>query len=221
MTHKYGRAGLLVAVGLLGGSFLVAAPVLAADPPADLVLDGVMTVHHVDGEDGPISGATITVSSYRDPNTPIQVLSATTDASGDASIAGVARPAEGAEPVLLDVRSDLEAGLVDENGCTQIASWFAERTAVPAAAAVDVMLDSTAKSVAVSCPEPTEVIPDGAVLAVTSKPRVTPPETDLAPAVAAASAPALGPVLAAVGVAIVLIVSTLPAGILGRRRDPR
>jgi hypothetical protein len=213
VTHKYGRPGIVLAVGLLLSSLGLAAPVLASDPPADVILDGVVTIHHVDAEDGPIAGATITLSSYRDGAAPIQVLTATTDGDGNASIGGVARSVDGAESVWLDVRSDLESSLVDGAGCTETSSWFAERRAIVADAAVDVTLDSTAKSVSVSCPEPTS---DGAVLAVTSRPRITPPATDSGAADGAPAAPAVGAVLVLIGLAVSSIALTLPGR--GRRR---
>jgi hypothetical protein len=202
-----------VAVASIG---LVAALVLGpgaalAVPPADVVLDSTVTVRHVDTFDGPIAGATITVTSYRDPAAPIQTVTATTDAAGRVSLTGVARPADGAEPVLLDIRSDLATTSVDEAGCTATESWFAGVTTVPAAPAVEVLLDSTAKSLEVSCPEPTdppaETEPsddpgpapsDGGVLAATGRPQITPPATDSAPvADRPAGAGAAGGLLAA------------------------
>jgi hypothetical protein len=192
--HKYGRPGAVAAIGLpvavLLALLVAPAAVLAADPPADVVLDATVTVHHVDASDGAIAGATITVVSYRDPELPIQVLTATTDPEGVASLSGIARPADGAAPVLLDVRSDLLASTVDEAGCTETESWFAMKVMIPAAPAVEVVLDSTAKSLEVSCPEPTDPPagtgpsaepPQGGVLAATGRPRITPPSTDTVP----------------------------------------
>jgi hypothetical protein len=205
---------------------------LAADTPADVVLDATVVVRHVDAFDGPIAGATITVVSYRDPAAPIQTLTAATDADGVATLTSIARPADGAAPVLLDVRSDLATSSVDEAGCTRTESWSAGRSSVPSAAEVDVLLDSTAKSLEVSCPGPTDppadadpsdppsaappsaAPSDGGVLAATGRPRITPPATDSAPVAGRpAQAPAAGGVLAAV--------LASAAGLLAARRLAR
>lgn len=198
MVQKSRRPGAVAAIGLVVSIFAAPAAAHGAEPPADapsdIVLDGIVVVRHIDAFDGPIAGATITVLSYRDPAAPIQVATATTDASGVASLAGIARPAEGAGPVLLDVRSDRQASTVTASGCTEIASWFATVETIPAAAAVEVVLDNTAKSLEVACPEPEPAEPAeppaviqptadpsaGSVLAATGRPQITPPSTDAA-----------------------------------------
>jgi hypothetical protein len=208
---KVRRHVAVASIGLVGALVLGPGAALAVVPPADVVLDSTVTVRHVDAFDGPIAGATITVTSYRDPAAPIQTVTATTDAAGLASLTGVARPADGAAPVLLDIRSDLATTSVDDAGCTATESWYAGMTTVPAAPAVEVLLDSTAKSLEVSCPEPTdppaETEPsddpgpapsDGGVLAATGRPQITPPATDSAPvADRPAGAGAAGGLLAA------------------------
>ncbi|HET9457048.1 MAG TPA: hypothetical protein VFO78_06885 [Candidatus Limnocylindrales bacterium] len=216
MGNKYRRPVAVAAVMFVVGLLLAPAAALAADPPADVVLDAVVVVRHVDALDGPIAGATITVTSYRVQDAPIQVASATTDDEGAATLAGIARPAEGAGPVLLDVRSDLVSTTVDEAGCTEIASRSASESAIPVAASVEILLDSTAKSVEISCPEPTdppadaEPSPDpeppaepsaGGVLAATGRPQITPPSTDTGEAAAASASrsPAVPGMLAVLG----------------------
>lgn len=204
MTQKYRRQraalatslpfGLLAALALGTGSALAVDP--PAAPPADVLLDAVVTVRHVDELDGPVAGATITVSSYRDPALPIQVVTSTTDDAGLAVVEGIARPVDGAPPVHLDVRSDLVVSVVNGDGCTETSSWLASAALVPSAAAVEVDLDSTAKSIEIACPEPPEppeptdppaepVDPAptaepsaGGVLAATGRPQLTPPATD-------------------------------------------
>jgi hypothetical protein len=217
--NKYRRPVAVVAVTFVVGLLLAPAAALAADPPAvppaDVVLDAVIVVRHVDAFDGPIAGATITVTSYRVPDAPIQVASATTDHQGAATLAGIARPADGAGPVLLDVRSDLVSTTVDEAGCTEIASWYAGESAIPALATVEILLDSTAKSVEISCPEPTEPPADiepspepeptapsaGGVLAATGRPQITPPSTDAGDSATASASrsPAVPGMLAVIG----------------------
>lgn len=201
MTQKYRRQRAALATslpfGLLAALALGAGTALAVDPPAappsDVLLDGVVTVRHVDELDGPVAGATITVSSYRDPAMPIQVVTSTTDDVGLAVLEGIARPVDGAPVVHLDVRSDLVVSVVNGNGCTETSSWLASVALVPSAATVEVELDSTAKSIEIACPEPVDpteppaepVDPApttepsaGGVLAATGRPQLTPPATD-------------------------------------------
>lgn len=237
MGLKYLRYG---AVGVAAGLILSmagAGAALAADPTADVVMDGVITVHHVDSADGPMAGATIQVSWYREGDEISGLLpAATLDAAGAAVVTGVPRPIEGAAPVLLDVRSDRTTATVDAAGCTHQESWLAESKAVPSGHAVDLVLETTLKSIEVSCPEPTPS-PDavdpaptakptsgGAVLAATGRPQVTPPATD---AVDGRSAPAGSPLVPVVLVLVALAAVLVPPGSLGlaraqsRRRDRR
>jgi hypothetical protein len=181
LGHRYGRIGAAIAVGGLLVSILGAGPAAAADPTADIVLDAVVTVHQADPDEGPIAGATITITVYRDPTAPIQTVTATTNASGDATLSGVARPADGASPVLLDVRSDRTGSVVDAKGCTETSSWSSEKAGLATGPTMDIVLDPAAKSIAVDCPEPT-----GVVQAATGRPQITPPSTDAAPGAARA-----------------------------------
>ena len=80
MGNRYGRIGTAIAVGGLLVSMLGAGPAAAADPPTDVVLDAVATVHQADPDEGPIAGATITITVYRDQSSPIQIVTATTNA---------------------------------------------------------------------------------------------------------------------------------------------
>ncbi len=82
---------------------ILALPVLAADPPADVVLDGTVTVTFIDPQDdGPIADADITLVARRPDlgeDSIIQTLTGQTDADGTAVLTGVARPDDGAPPV--------------------------------------------------------------------------------------------------------------------------
>jgi hypothetical protein len=185
LGYRYGRNTAALAVGgALLVSILGAGPAAAADPPADIVLDAVVTVHQVDPDEGPIAGATVTLTAYRDPAAPIQTVTATTNARGDATLSGVARATDGAPAVLLDVRSDKTSSLVDANGCTETASWSSEKAGVAAGPTTDVTLDAAAKSISLDCPAPS-----GQVQAATGRPQVTPPSTDVAPGAARAEGP--------------------------------
>ena len=164
--------------GALLASILGAGPAAAADPPADVVLDAVVTVHQADPDEGPIAGATVTVTAYRDPASPIQTVTATTNASGDATLDALARAADGAPAVLLDIRSDRTSSLVDPSGCTETSSWSSEKDGMAAGPATDIVLDPAAKSISIDCPEPS-----GEVQAATGRPQITPPTTDTAPGI--------------------------------------
>lgn len=217
---------------MIAGLLVVPSVALAADAPADVMLDGVVTVVHVDAEDGPIAGATVTIATYRDPAAPIQVLNATTDGNGRAEVSGVARAADGATPVLLDVRSDLAASVLNEAGCTETASWFAA-AATTAGPSVAVVFDSSSKSVVIDCPEPTAepeapVVPTsipngpgGGVLAATGRPQLTPPATDTigVPAGSTSGGSGLVGVLAALTTVGFVVVTAARSAV--RRSRPR
>jgi hypothetical protein len=180
LRNRYGRNTAALAVGgALLASILGAGPAAAADAPADTVLDAVVTVHQADPDEGPIAGATVTLTAYRDPGAPIQTVTATTNASGDATLSGVARATDGAPAVLLDVRSDKTSSLIDANGCTETASWSAEEAGLTAGPTTDIVLEPAAKSISLDCPEP-----NGQVQAATGRPQITPPSTDVAPGAA-------------------------------------
>jgi hypothetical protein len=221
--------------------------VVLAVEPGDMVSDGTVTVHWVDPSDGPMAGASIVVSYYHEGDaSPVALPAGTTDGAGDATVLGVPRPAEGAAPVLLDIRGDLSTATVDDAGCTTYEDWVAETTGVASGLTVDVVLVSDTKGISVSCPEPTptpvvdptptptEVVdptptpaaptpapsPTGGVLGAVGTPAVTPPSTSVmdVPASPAAS-PSLPALLVLVGVAVLLTpAATL---VLARHRPNR
>jgi hypothetical protein len=227
---KYGRLG---AVALAAGVILSMVGAGSAMAGDDIVFDGVVTVHWVDPDDGPIAGATIRLIYYHAGDEIPSILPGTftLDAAGDLVIIGVPRMAEEAEPLLLDVRGDMATSTVDEGGCVTVKSWLAETREIPSGLQVDVMLETDSESMNVNCPEPTPT-PDaeptptptatldpeptpaatptasasGGVLGATGLPQVTPPETD---AVAGPSVPARSPFvpvfLALVTVAALLV----------------
>jgi len=244
---KYLRfAAVAMAVGLMS----MAGPggVLAAD---DVVYDATVTVHWVDPTDGPMAGASITVTWYEDPSqSPHGIVPGrfTTDLAGNAVVTGVPRAAEGAAPLLLDVRGDLETATTDDAGCVTYESWLAETRGVAANLAVDVVLVSDLKGIEVNCPEPTptpDVVdptptpdptsppavidptpaptdpPTGAVLGTTGTPAITPPNTD---AVAGPSAPAgssFAPVLLAILAFAMLILPATSLAFARAQARPR
>ena len=129
-----------MAIGLV-----LAGPALAADPPADVVLDGVVTVTFVDGSDGttPLADATVVVEAARpdvDPM-PFQTLTGHTDADGTAVIGGVARAADGAPSVSLTI----SASLARDNDCGGTETVDGSTT-VDATASVTVQLAGDASS---------------------------------------------------------------------------
>jgi hypothetical protein len=227
-----GRIGAALAVGALLASVLGAGPAAAADPPPDVVLDGVVTVHQVDPADGALAGATITILAGRDPIGTFQVVTGATNASGIAVLSGVARPADGAPAVLLDIHSDKTLTVVDERGCIVISSWSSAALGIVAAPVVDVVLDPAAKSESVDCPEPSDEVPPddpsdapprGGILGASGRPAVTPPSTDAAGSGAVASeTPLLPGLLIVLGfVAVIAQLRTPASAIRGPRRRGR
>jgi hypothetical protein len=210
-------AGLITSMAGVGAA-------LAADPTTDVVADGVVTVTWIDPDDGPIVGASIEISFYHEGDGNRESLpAATTDANGAVVIPAVPRPAEGAAPLLLDIRGEFATETVDDAGCTTLEGWQAELTGVAAALAVDVMLSSSTKSISVTCPEPTpppDVVvpppppdptetPGGAVLGATGVPQVTLPATDTVDDPAGpAGSPFMPVLLALVGLAALILPAT-------------
>ena len=143
---------------------------------------------------------------------------------------------KGPLPCCSTFAADRATATVDAAGCTQHETWLAESKAVPSGQAVDLVLETTVKSIDVSCPEPTPA-PDavdpaptakptsgGAVRGVTGRPQITPPATD---AVDGRSAPAGSPFVPIVLGLVALAALLVPAGSLGlaraqsRHRDRR
>jgi hypothetical protein len=193
---KYWRLG---AVGLTAGMILAiggGGAALAADPPTDVVADGVVTVHWVDTDDGPIGHAPIRITYYHAGDVVHGIMPAAfTDSDGNVVITDVPRAAEGSAALLLDVRGDLSTRTVDEAGCATIASWLAESDGVTSAATLEISLETSSKSMTVNCPEPdpsgdpapggdpsasAEPQPSGGVLGATGRPQITLPPTDVA-----------------------------------------
>ena len=236
MGLKYRGWAVALTAGLIL-SMAGGAAALAAEPaPHDVLLDGTVTVTWVDPDDGPMAGASIQLLFYHEGDeNPASLPATTLGPDGAVVISGVPRPAEGAAPLLLDIRGDRSTATVDESGCTTLEAWRAEATGVAADLAVDVVLTSDTKSISVTCPEPTptpEVVdptptpeptqtPDvvqptptstptgGGVLGAVGTPGVTPPATD---AVAAPSNPSSSPfvpgLLALLAVAGLLVPAT-------------
>jgi hypothetical protein len=186
---KYRRSGI---VGLAAAMFLAIAgsgSVLAADPPVDVVTDGVVTVHWVDPVDGPMAGASIQISYYHAGDATRGALPASaTDPAGNAQIGGVPLAAEGSAPVLLNVRGERSTRTTDAAGCTRVESWLAELDGVASNGTVEVSLGASSKSVDMTCPEPEPAIdvppglidlPTGGVAGATGRPQQTLPPTDV------------------------------------------
>jgi hypothetical protein len=217
---KYRGWAVVLTAGLIM-SIAGAGAALAADPTTDVFADGVVTVTWIDPDDGPMSGASIEISYYHEGDENRESLpAATTDSDGAVLISGVPRPAEGAAPLLLDVRGELATSTVDDAGCTMLEGWQAESTGVSAAVAVDVVLSSSTKSISVTCPEPTPTpdavdptptpdpiaTPGGAVLGATGQPQVTLPATDAVDGSAGPTGSPFMPVLLAlVGLAVLIV----------------
>jgi hypothetical protein len=161
----------LLATGLAVGA------VRAAEPPVDVVLDGVVTVTWIDPEaQQPVAGGTITVAALADGAAePFQLVVGTTDAAGVAVIGGIARPGAGTPPFALYVEGQKEEGpLPGDAGCSISLSWSAAAGPAAPAAQVAVTFEQTTVSSALTCPNPSSA---GAVAALTGAPGVTAPNT--------------------------------------------
>ena len=223
MGLKYRGWAVALTAGLITSMAGVGAA-LAADPTSNVVADGVVTVTWIDPDDGPIAGASIEISFYHEGDENRESLpAATTDVDGAVVIPAVPRPAEGALPLVLDIRGELSVATVDDAGCTTTEGWQAESNGVAAALAVDVVLSSSTKSISVTCPEPTptpDVVdppptpdptatPGGAVLGATGRPQVTPPATDAVDGSAGpAGSPFMPVLLALVALAVLIVPAT-------------
>jgi hypothetical protein len=209
-------AGLIMSMAGVGAA-------LAADPTTDVVADGVVTVTWIDPDDGPIAGASIEISFYHEGDENREsLLAATTDSHGVVVIPAVPRPAEGAAPLLLDIRGEFATETVDAAGCTTLEGWQAESTGVAAAVAVDVVLSSSTKSISVTCPEPTpthDVVvppptpdptetPGGAVLGATGVPQTLPATDAVADPAGPVGAPFVPVLLGLVGLAVFIVPAT-------------
>ena len=238
MGLKYRGRAVALTAGLIM-SIAGAGAAIAVDPTTDVVADGVVTITWIDPDDGPIAGASIEISFYHEGDEdPGSLPAATTDSDGAVVISGVPRAAEGALPLLLDIRGELATATVDDAGCTTMEGWQAESTGVAAALAVEVVLSSSTKSISVTCPEPTptpddvdptptpdptstpDVVqptptpdpiatPGGAVLGATGVPQVTPPATDtVSRGAGPAGSPFMPVLLALVGLAVLIAPAT-------------
>jgi hypothetical protein len=243
---KYRGWAVALTAGLIV-SMAAAATVLAAEPASDIVMDGVLTVTWVEPEDGPMAGASIQISYYRDGDEiPGLLPAATMDSEGVVVITGVPRQAEGALPMLLDIRGDRSTATVDEAGCTTHEGWQAESTGVASDLTLDVVLASDTKSISVSCPEPTppdnveptptaEPTPTpgvvqptpkttptgGGVLGTVGTPGVTPPETDTVSGPARPTGSPFVPILLVLAAVATFLVSAVSLAYARAHSRPR
>jgi hypothetical protein len=230
---RRGAVGLTVGIILAIGG---AGAALAADPATDVVADGVVTVHWVDAEDGPIAGASIQITySHKADDTAVILRPGVTDAAGDAVFSGVPRAADGSAPIFLSVRGDHSTTTTDEAGCTAVATWLAETDDITSEAAVEVSLVTSSKGLDMTCPEPDpggdpapggdpqpggDPAPGGGVLGATGKPQITLPPTDVAVAPGSRTAsgtPILPTLLLVLGAGAIVLPITVRATVPVRR----
>jgi hypothetical protein len=145
-------------------------PVLAAEPPADVVLDGIVTVTFADPnvDDGAgLAGAEITLDALRPDlgeDATIQTLSGTTGTDGTVVFEGVARPDDGAPAVELQATAHLERTVTQPDGCTEAQTYdgtAAAKGALVAAIEIGVMSASSSISCESIPVTGTVVGPDG------------------------------------------------------------
>jgi hypothetical protein len=208
---------------------------LAADPPTDVVADGVVTVHWVDAEDGPMLDAFIQITWAHEGADTLEILPALTiDAAGDAVFSGVPRAADGSVPVLLNVRGIRSTTTTDNAGCSAVSNWLAETDGVTSEPTVELSLVTSSKSLDMTCPEPGpsgdpapgdpgpsgDPTPGGGVLGATGRPQITLPPTDvaIAPDDATPETPILPTLLLVLGAGAIVLPITVRATVPVRRR---
>ena len=100
-------------------------PVLAAEPPADVVFDGIVTVTFADPnvDDGAgLAGAEITLDALRPDlgeDATIQTLSGTTGTDGTVVFEGVARPGRRRPGRRVEAKAHLERTVTQPDGCME------------------------------------------------------------------------------------------------------
>jgi hypothetical protein len=204
---------------LLGAVAGPSAAVLAADAPSGVVFDGSVTVT-VTGATfnpanpiGPLVGATVRLKVLRAGDEPesdrlIQTLTATTDTAGIAAFGGVGRQAGEGPAILLVADAHLDGpieGGIMPNCFTQY-SWDAAPVVADSGLRASIELADAAPSSSFWCVQVTPP-PDGAVLAATGRPQVTPPATDVGSS-ERASAGAAGAAIA--GLLVVAALALIP-----------
>jgi hypothetical protein len=157
-------ATLLAGIALL----FSAVPALAAEPPAGVVLDATVTVIFTDPEDGgaALAGADVELVALRPDlgeDQVVQELAGQTDGDGRAVFTGVARAAEGAPPVSLEVDAHLDR--LNSCGGTERLSGSAGAPAAPDVT-IAVAVDGRASSCVAIPVQGTVLDPDGAPFAV-------------------------------------------------------
>jgi hypothetical protein len=215
---RFARFGVALMAVLLAAVAGPSAAVLAAEPPPGVVFDGSVTVT-VSGATfnranpiGPLVGATVRLKVLRAGDEPeadrlIQTLTATTDTAGIAAFGGVGRQAGDGPAILLVADAHLDGP--DEGGimpsCFTQYSWDAAPVVAEAGLQVSIELADAAPSSSFWCVQVTPP-PDGAVLAATGRPQVTPPATDVGSSEPASGA--AGPAIA--GLLVVAALALIP-----------
>jgi hypothetical protein len=138
----------------------VALPALAAEPPAGVAFDGVVTVvfHDPAYDNGNgIEGADValTVIDLATPDVPIQELQGTTDAGGAATFTDVARPLDPGIELELQVTAVRDRTFVDPDGCT-VAELLVGTATAPAGLDVTIDVEVVDQQGERTCPPPVE-----------------------------------------------------------------
>ena len=150
---------------LLGGLALLAAavPAVAAEPPAGVAFDGVVTVlfHDPEYDNGNGIGdaeVALTVVDLAAPDVAIQELQGTTDAGGAAVFTEVARPTDPGVELELQVTAVRNRTSVDPDGCT-VGELLAGTATAPAGIEVTVDVEVIDQQDERTCPPPVEEPP--------------------------------------------------------------
>ena len=142
------RATRLLAILVVAMAMLATAgPAFGAEPPADVVFDGTVTVAFTDQGAGALPDADVTLVARRPDlgaDDVIQELAGTTNADGIAVFSSVARPADGAPAVTLDAQAHLERP--NECGGGSVVYDGAQSAAAALEVTIQIEVDGTTSS---------------------------------------------------------------------------
>ena len=150
---------------LIGGLALLAivAPAVAAEPPADVAFDGVVSVifHDPEYDNGNgIDGADVTliVVDVAAPGVVLQEAHGSTDAAGVASFTDVARPTDPAVELELQATAARDRTFIDPEGCT-VNEHLGGSASAPAGLEVTIDVEVIDQQDEPTCPPPSETPP--------------------------------------------------------------
>ena len=148
-TIRVAASALLIAVAIGAGGMTGMASALAAEPPVDVVLDATVTVNLIPPAHtgSGLVGALIRLEAYRTEGEPFQTLETSSTDGATATFDGVARAADGAPDVLLDVFVAFSYERTDELGCIERGGQSGSANGIVASDGLAIDIDNWASSI--------------------------------------------------------------------------